>query len=216
MSSKMRLMAWISAFVVGLSLIGIDHRGVQTIDHLFQLLGWKAWSKGDGSGLHISLLVALVLVGLGTWGLHRELKARYKHPGRRIVLAAIGFLIVFPSTTYVLLLGAHWNSTGISALDYSKESKCNWHWADELVVYQCNLKLINHSASDQLVEVRPLVHVETEDLIEPHTILLSSHSKRQYGLTFVSKPNVTQMQGFSTEIGVQFRQGDEVKVVRWY
>lgn len=218
MTDKGKLASWIVAFGISLSLLAVDHRGVQLGDHVFHWLGWPAWSRQDGLGLHISTVTGFVLLTISAIGLYRQMKSTFKNPGRKLVLPAIGYLLVFPYLTYWLLLALHWNTEGVAAVDYSKKSRCDMQATGETVTYNCQITLINYSADAQLVVVKPFVHAEFESntRMGEQSLRLAPQSKSRYDFLFVSEPTETKLNGFSSTIGVQFRQGDELKQVKWY
>lgn len=218
MSDKGKLVAWIVAFGISLSLLAVDHRGVQTVDHIFDWLGWPAWSDGEGNGLHISLVCLLVLFLISAYGLNRHIKVRYKNHRRKIILPAIAYLLIFPYLSFSLLLAVHWNSQGVAAVDYSKKSTCNMRTSGETVTYNCQITLINHSSDAQQVEVKPLVDADFESRtnISEQSLHLAPQSKSSYELSFESEPTEFKLSGFSRSIGVQFRQGDDLKQIKWY
>lgn len=218
LSDKWKLFMWIAAFGISLSLLAVDHRGVQTVDHLFDWLGWPAWSGGKGNGLHISFICVFVLLLICAYGLNRHMKMRYNNHRRKIILPAIIYLLLFPYLSFGLLLAVHWNTEGVAAVDYSKKSNCKMQSTGETVTYNCRITLINYSSDAQQVRVKPLVNAEFESRsnLGEQSLRLAPQSKSSYDLSFVSEPTESKMNGFSNTIGVQFRQGDERKRVRWY
>jgi hypothetical protein len=218
LTDKGKLVSWIVAFGISLSLLAVDHRGVQTGDHVFQWLGWPAWSDGEGHGLHISVVCVFVLFLMSGYGLYRHIKKHYNKPRRKIILPAIGYLFLFPYLSFWLLLAVHWNTSGVAAVDYSNKSTCNMQATNETVTYNCQITLINYSSDAQQVEVKPLVNADFESRsnVGEQSLRLAPQSKSRYYLSFESDPTESRLSGFSSRIGVQFRQGDDLKQVKWY
>lgn len=153
---------WIYVLFLLSSLIfvGITHQGSMVGDYLFKAIGIPPWSNSvTSNGLHYSAIFGIVMVILSGNVTIKHFRRRYKqYVGRTVVISCILFIYVYPLLTEQLYYLTHVRKTGVEVVDFlDKDSRCTYGTQDDIVSFQCALRMINYGGQNESVKIRPII-----------------------------------------------------------
>lgn len=230
MSYRNKAILYILLLVLSLAFLAIDHRGIQTGDYLFRLVGLSPWSNASSNtGLHYSVIIGFILLLISGRLVISHFRKKYDKVGRKVVICCIAFFLFVPILTRWSLVAVNLNHSGIIALDYSmKDYKCSYKYNsrannDEKVMVQCTIKIYNYGNEGEVVEVRPILNYyfanneyDKERMeLEYARIHVPARSDMTYSMSFSGETNLASISGFAREGGVQFRQDGAERIINW-
>ncbi|MFC7679203.1 hypothetical protein [Paenibacillus sp. GCM10028914] len=207
---------FISAAILGLMLLPINHLGNSLGDDLFRWIGVSPWTKENNNGLHLPVVIGFILLIFGSIGVANIYKPRYPKISSRLLIGYIVFIYIFPFLTEQIFFLTKFNSSGISSVAFSKkDSECNYSPENEQVKAVCTLNIYNYG-KQKSVTIRPIINpMYSQVEFKPKEVSLTPRSQRIVNVVFYGDPlDESSSQGWVKEIGAEIEVNGDRKTYK--
>lgn len=198
---------YISAVVLGILLLVVNHMGRSVGDDLFRWIGISPWIQEGRYGFHLPVILGFTFLIIGTIGVANIYRPRYPKIMSRLLLGYIAFIFIFPFITEQLFFLIKYNSTGVSSVAFSKkDSECRYTTEENSVKVKavCKINIYNYGKQKQAT-ILPALDPEFSPIqFEPKLVSLIPRSQEIKNEVFYGEAmDGSTSEGLVKEIGLE-------------